>query len=188
MKNLRALFTTIFLFQGGFTFYTTFAGVFLITRFNFSQGNIGDFFSFVGIWVAITQAITTRKLSKYFSEMQIIRFSIPLAGIFVFLYLFTQEWWQLLFIVPFFAAGIGLTLANMTALVSRSVDKTVQGEILGVNFSVTALAQSIPPVLSGFIAANLTPETPILVASVVMLIAAGVFLLFYKKSMLQQQL
>jgi len=40
-KDFRALSATVFLFQGGFTFYTTFIGVYFINKFNFTSGNIG---------------------------------------------------------------------------------------------------------------------------------------------------
>ena len=51
---------------------------------------------------------------------------------------------------------------------------------MGINTSVSALAQSIPPILSGYIAAEITPQTPIIVASVVIIFAAFVFIFLYK--------
>jgi DHA1 family tetracycline resistance protein-like MFS transporter len=50
-KGFRTLFTTAFLFQGGFTFYTTFIGVYFINKFSFTSGNIGDFLAYVGLWI-----------------------------------------------------------------------------------------------------------------------------------------
>ncbi len=70
----------------------------------------------------------------------------------------------------------------MPAIVSKSVDWSIQGEVLGVNSSVQALAQALPPVLSGIIAATFSSDTPILVAVSVMLVSSFIFLLFYKPS------
>src|SRR5260221_1772581 len=165
-KELRALFATNLLFFSGFTFFTTFFSVYLINRFHFNQGNIGDFFSYIGLWVALTQAILTRQLSKRFSETNILKFSLIAVGLSVFLYFFPTQWWQLLFIVPFFAIFNGLSSANLTALITRSAGPSVQGEVLGINASVQALAQTIPPILSGYIAAKLTPESPIFIAGI----------------------
>src|SRR6185312_16922023 len=63
IQSLRNLFVTNFLFQAGFAFFTTFSSVYLLRKFHFTQGNIGDFFSYIGVWIALTQAIITRRLS-----------------------------------------------------------------------------------------------------------------------------
>jgi MFS transporter, DHA1 family, tetracycline resistance protein len=180
MKNLRPLFITYFLFVSGFTFFNTFFSVFLINKFHFTQGNIGDFFSFIGFWSVFAQAVVVRRLSQKFSEIQILKVSLFGMGILVALFFLPTVWWQLLFIVPFFAICIGLSLANIPSLVSRSASPQIQGEILGINASIMALGQSLPPILSGYIAASLTPETPIIVASLTVLLSGLVFVLFYR--------
>jgi MFS family permease len=48
----------------GFTFFTTFFGVFLIDRFRFTQGDIGDFFSYMGLWIVFAQALVVRPVSR----------------------------------------------------------------------------------------------------------------------------
>ncbi len=179
-EKLRVLFFSNFLFQAGFSFFVTFFSVFLITKFHFQQGNIGDFFAYIGIWVAFTQIVLTRKLGAKYTDYKILRISFFGCAIMVFAYMLPTSAWQFLFLVPFFAAFNGLAQANASALVSKSVDRTIQGEVLGVNASIQALAQAIPPILSGFIAAELSPEAPILVASGVMFLAAVIFFLFYK--------
>lgn len=185
LKNLRRLFLVNFLFQGGFAFYTTFGAVFLINRFHFNQGNIGDFFAYSGMWIAITQGLITRKVSQKFRETQVLRFTLFFCGVVLLCYLIPRVWWQMLFIVPFFAMNMGLSQANMAGLVSRLADPQIQGEVLGINFSVQALAQSIPASLSGFIAANMGPNTPVVVSASVMMFAAAVFWLSISELMLQ---
>lgn len=179
MKNLRLLYLTNFLFFSGFTFFVTFMSVFLLDRFNFTQGNIGDFFSYIGIWVAFTQAVITRQLSKYLTEKQVLRFSLVGSGAAVGLMFFAGAWWQLLILAPIFAICNGLSFANMSGLISRSADQKIQGEILGINSSVQALGQLIPPVLSGIIAASFSSGATVLTASVIMITAGLIFLSFY---------
>ncbi len=179
-KELKAVFATTFLFWGGFSFFTTFFGVFLIKRFGFTQGSIGDFFAYVGLWIVFTQVFVTRAISKRFKEYQVLRVTFFGISAALLLYFLPKVWWQLLFISPFMATFNGLTIANTTALVSRSVDAQVQGEILGINASVSALAQSIPTILSGYIAANIFAEAPIIAASAVIFLAGLTFWLFYK--------
>jgi DHA1 family tetracycline resistance protein-like MFS transporter len=64
---LRKLFSTSFLFQSGFSFFTSFFGAYLIYRFAFTQSNIGNFFALVGILMAITQGFITARVAKRFS-------------------------------------------------------------------------------------------------------------------------
>ena len=182
LQNLRSLFVVNFLFQGGFAFYTTFGPVFLINRFHFTSGNIGDFFAYAGMWIAITQGLITRKVSAKLNEMQVLRFSLFFCGVVLFCYFIPQVWWQLLFVAPFFAIFMGLSQANMAGLISRLADPKIQGEVLGINFSVQALAQSIPAAVSGFIAANMGSNTPVIVSASVMMFAATIFWFSFRKS------
>lgn len=85
LKQLRPLFITGFLFQSGFSFYITFLSVFLIIKFGFDQGNIGNYFAYVGLWVSFTQLVITRFLAKKFKENQVLKISMAGAGLSVIL-------------------------------------------------------------------------------------------------------
>jgi MFS transporter, DHA1 family, tetracycline resistance protein len=180
MKNLRVVFISSFLFQSGFTFFTTFFSVFLITKFAFTQSNTGNFFAYLGIWLVLTQAILTRLIARRFNEYKVLRITLILTGVFVFAYLLPPVWWGLLIVAPFFAAANGLSQSNLTSLVSRSANRENQGEILGVSASVQALAQAIPAMLSGFIAAALTPSSPAIVAASILILCGIIFAVFYR--------
>ena len=180
LKGVRTIFATNFLFFSGFTFFTTFASVFFISKFHWNQGNVGDYFAYVGIWMAIAQAVVTRQIAKYLNESQILKFSLFGTAIGIAMIFLASEAWMLFFITPIFAIFVGLTFANTTGLVSRSVEARIQGEILGINASVQALAQSIPPILSGYIAASLAPESPLIVGSIVIALGGLFFFLMFK--------
>jgi DHA1 family tetracycline resistance protein-like MFS transporter len=181
--NLRNLFITAFLFQAGFAFFVSFSGVFLIEKFGFNQGNIGDFFAFIGLWIAFTQVVLTRKLASKFEEYKILRVSLFATGLAIFVYFFPTMWWGLYLIAPVFAIFNGLTQVHLVALISRSAGPEVQGEVLGLNSSVQALAQAIPPALSGYIAATITPETPMLVSAAMIILSGLVFWILYKPTL-----
>ncbi len=179
-KTLRELFFTNFLFNAGFTFFTTFFAVYLINKFHFNQGNIGDFFAYVGIWVVISQILITPQVAKRFSEIKTLRVSLIATGIIIFLFFLPNHWLGLLIITPFLAMFNGLVMANLTALISRSVEPTVQGEVMGINSSISALAMLIPPILSGFIAAKFSANMPIWIAGFIMIFSGVFFWMMYK--------
>ena len=180
LKSLRIPFISSFLYQAGFSFFITFFSIYLIRKFEFTQGNIGDFFAYIGVWTVFSQVFVNSNVSKWFSEYNILRISlIALAGC-IALFFAPKTGWGLLFIVPFFAMFIGLVQANFLSLISKSTDQEHQGEILGVNSSINTLGQSLPSVLSGYIAALLTPSAPIVISALAILLAGIVFVLFYR--------
>lgn len=174
LKSIRSLFITNFLFQGGFSFYVTFAGVFFLTRFGFTEANIGNYFAYIGLWIIFTQTILTRIVSRYLSEKEILRNTILIVGTAILIVSTLHDSRYLYFVAPFMAMAMGLTQANMTALISRSADAHVQGEILGINGSVSALATALPPLFAGMIAVYFDAHAPLVVASIA-IISSGLY-------------
>ena len=174
LKEERSLFLTSFLFQMGFAFYTTFSAVYLMWRFGFSEGSIGNYFAYVGVWIVVTQAVVTRAVARKYREPRVLRYSILAAGLVLVGISLAPTPLALYILAPFFSVAIGLTQSNLTALISRSAGPAIQGEILGINGSMNALAQAIPPLLSGMLAATFAPRAPLVVASLLAL-SAGIY-------------
>lgn len=177
MPELRTSFITGFLFQGGFMFYTTFAGAYMIHRFAVDQGDIGNYFAMVGICSVLVQGLVVRKLANHFSPSQILPWSLSLSALMIFLYLQPGAFWVLFAMAPFLSLGVGASNSNLSAFVSSHAPAGKQGEVMGVNASVIALSQTIPPLIAGFLAASLSPSAPILVASATIFLGAFIFLM-----------
>ncbi len=177
--GLRVVFGANFLYWGGFTFFTTFFQILLIQKLGFMQNNVGDFFAYIGIWIAISQATLTPLLSR-FKNSTILRVSLFGTGIALFMQLFPNNTAQLLMVAPFIAIFNGLTLANSTALVSKSVGPEMQGEVLGIDASVQALAQSIPAIISGYVA-TLGISVPVMVGGATIIAGGLLFNIFYRQ-------
>ncbi|MCL5781963.1 MAG: MFS transporter, partial [Patescibacteria group bacterium] len=181
MDRLRGIFVTNFLFQAGFAFFGTFLSIYLIHRFGFGQKGIGIYLAYGGIWIAFMQGVVARYVSSRFNDISIIRWSLLVGSFSILAYYFPHSIIGLVLIVPIFALGNGLAMAHLPALVSRRSPANIQGEVLGINMSVQSLAQAIPPILSGFLSAELTPETPVYVAGIVIFISWVVFRVAVKK-------
>ena len=154
LKNhhLRPLYASAFFFHSGFAFFTTFISVFLINRFSFTQIHIGNFFAFVGIWVAISQIALIRIISKYLKPISMMQIGMMGVTVMLCAYFIPDTSTGLYMIVPLFALFFSLVQTNMLTLISNSVPNDIQGEILGINASVVALSQALPAIASGFIA------------------------------------
>ncbi|MEO5627445.1 MAG: MFS transporter [Candidatus Saccharimonadales bacterium] len=179
--GLRVVFTSEFLFFGGFTFFTTFFQILLIQKLKFTAANVGDFFAYIGIWIALTQGILTPILAKRFKNYQILRVTFFGMAFALLLQLWPHTTSQLLLVAPFIAMFVGLTMANTSALVSLSVGPEMQGEVLGIDASVQALAQAIPAIISGYIA-TMGINVPVIVGAAIVFVGGLVFLLFYRPS------
>jgi DHA1 family tetracycline resistance protein-like MFS transporter len=178
-KNLRVVFASEFFYYGGFTFFTTFFQILLIEKLGFKTNNVGDFFAYIGIWIAVTQATITPFLAKRMTNQQVLRFSLMGTGLALFLQLFVGDTRQLLLAAPFIAIFNGLTLANTSAIVSLSADKTIQGEVLGIEASVQALAQAIPAIIAGY-TATIGINVPIIIGGSIMVLSGLIFNIFYR--------
>jgi len=180
MPELRTIFLTSFFFNAGFGFFISFFGLFLISRFNFNEARIGNFFAWVGMCAIFTQIVTTRKVAARFSEPQVLKISLLGVACVMFAYLLAPSPVWLFLIAPISSTFNGLSLANMGGLLSRSVAPQVQGEILGIGSSIAALANSIPPLIGGFFAASFAPTAPVFAAGLTMLLAWGIFVALFR--------
>lgn len=176
---LRTVFAADFLFWGGFTFFTTFFQILLIEKLGFSQANVGDFFAYIGIWIALSQIVLVSALAKRFKNYQVIRVALFGMSIALFMQLLPDNTSQLLLVAPLIAIFNGMYLANSTALISLSADKTIQGEVLGIQASVQALAQAVPAIIAGY-TATLGINTPVIVGSSLIALGAVMFAVLYR--------
>lgn len=179
-KNLRVMFLVVFLLTVGFNFFTQFFQVFLYGKFKFTQSQVGDFFAYMGLWIAISQGAILRPLSKKFKPAKILRYSIILLALsFPFLLVPHDRVWLYL-VVPFIAIFQGLNQPNGIAIISNLVDKDKQGEILGINQSISSIAQAVPPIIAGYVT-SVNLNIPTWFAAGATLLAWLVFMVFFKE-------
>jgi len=179
LPGLRTVFGTVFLYQSGFTFFTTFFSLYLVQKLGFGPSNVGDYFAVIGLWIALTQAVLAGALAKRFPSWKVVRVALPLLSLSVLTCFVPDNTTQLLLLswcIPLF---VGILFANATSLVSASAPREIQGEVLGINASVSALAQGIPAALTGFLG-SININVPIVASSVTIGIAAVVFIRFYR--------
>lgn len=178
--DLRVMFIFVLLFSFGFSFFTQFFQVFLIEKFHYTASDIGTYFGFMGLCIALAQGLVVRPVSKKFQPYQIIPISTIFISISIALMLVPSKASGLYFIVPFMAIANGLTMPNMNALISSLASKENQGEIMGINQSFQSLGMAIPPLLAGFFAA-IHFILPVVIGSILIFLAWLVFMIFFRR-------
>jgi len=151
--KLRTIFLVAFMAIFGFNCFTQFFQVYLITKFEFNQAQIGMTYAYMGLWIALTQGVVMRVLTRRFTPVRILPFSLLALSLSLVTLLIPERSSQLYFLLPLVSLAQGVSTPNITAIISNSVGMQDQGEILGINGSVQAVAFAIPPVVAGFVTA-----------------------------------
>lgn len=179
--GLRNIIPSTFLFNAGFTFFTTFWAVVLADQFGFPQSRIGNFYAYIGIMIVFAQGILVRRLSGKVADFKILRYSIIGSGLSVGCYYFISPTHAgLIYVIPpFLAICNALTMAFSSALITRVTPNNIRGEAMGISSSTSALAQAIPSMLAGYIAAH-HARLPILVGAIIIIAGGLLFRIIFK--------
>ena len=178
--RLRTVLISMFLFNGGFTFFTSFFGVYLRNNFEFNASKTGDYFALVGLFIAFAQAVLVGRVAQKIVDFKVLRFSFfgNALMMMVFFIIPTDKEFLLYLSIPLFTAFNGLTMANLSTLVSRSAEPGKQGEAMGISTSVSSLAQVPASILLGYITTGITSNQPLVVATIC-IAAAGIFFITF---------
>jgi DHA1 family tetracycline resistance protein-like MFS transporter len=180
--RLRVVLLSSFLFSAGFTFFTTFFGVYLRNKFSFSSSKIGDYFAIVGLCIALSQGLVVGRVAKKLVDYKVLKFSMFGTGAMMLIYFLTptSSSMYLYMVIPFFSIFNGLCMANTSSLISRSAEMGRQGEAMGIYASVSSLSQVPAAVLVGYITTSITSSQPLIVASVCIGLAGLSFVLLFR--------
>lgn len=180
-KDARPVYLSSFFYISGFTFFTSFIGILLVARFGLSETAIGTFFGIVGVWIVITQLFILRLLAGRYSEKAILRVSLLMLAAALASYPFIPSMGILYAIVPLLAIPNGLSMANMGALVSKSVSADRQGAALGINGSLMALSQGLIPLCAGMFSGAFGIEAPFIAGASLVVLAWLILFVFLKR-------
>ncbi len=181
VEKLRTMFVVVFLLTLGFNFFTQFFPVILIEWFHLTPSNMADFFAYAGLWIAFTQLALMGPISRRFSPPTVLRYTMILLGLALLSLLVPSTYSSLYFIVPFIAIFQGLILPNTTTIISSLSDESSQGEVMGINQSVQALAMLAPPIISGVIA-SVSLALPMIIAGALTILGWLWFVLMFKQA------
>lgn len=179
--DARPVYLTTFFYMSGFAFMTSFMGVFLVNKFSFDETAVGTYFGAVGGWIVFAQLFLLRIVAGKYTERQIVRYTmiIMASAMIVYPFLPTPHW--LYIVMPFIAVSQGLTMANITSLVSKSVSAAKQGAALGINGSLMAFAQGIIPLIAGLGTGFIGIETPFIAGGILVFAAWSVLFVFNRR-------
>lgn len=180
-EGLRHIMPSTFLFNAGFTFFTTFFGVMLANKYGFTQGHIGNYFAYIGIMIVLAQFLVVRRISGKIDDYKVLRFSMFGTSICLLIYFIIPSSHKNLiyFIPPFMSTFNALTYSFNAAIVTRVTPINVRAESLGINSSTMAIAQVFPSLLSGYFA-SIYSTLPLFAGSLTVMLGGVAFWLLFK--------
>ena len=177
--SLRSIFLVVFLQTFGFTFFTQMVQVYLIKEFDYGSADIGYLYGYIGIVIALTQGVLVGAISKRYSPNKVLYVSLFMLPLALLVNLLATVNWHLYVLVPLIAICQGISTPNISALISNMASRSEQGETLGMQQSVQALSQIIPPLLGG-IAVSFSISSPFWGSALVIFLAWIAFVRQFK--------
>jgi predicted MFS family arabinose efflux permease len=154
------------------------AAMFLNDIFGFKELQVGLYFMFIGIIIAIVQGGVIRRLDRRVSEWTLAALGVFLVACGAFGTLLTK-WEPALWLLAIggivHAGGRSLQQPTISSLVSRNAGRDEQGVTMGLFQGLGSLARTIGPIIGGLAyghQGSINPVRPYITASVLLVLTA----------------
>ncbi len=165
---LRVLMIRVF-FSVTMSSYTSIIVFHLIDRFGLDEAQVGIFLLFVGSFMIFNQLVVVPRVSRRFGDIRMLVFgmSFLMFGLFVL----NQPFTILAFVIVYYFINLGLSLGMpaIKGILSHNVARNMQGEIMGVDEGLVALASAIGPAFGALLYHMLEAEAFPMIGFVMMI-------------------
>jgi MFS family permease len=144
-------------------------GLWTQARFAWGPQQVGGAFAVTGVVAAINQIALTGRLSRKYGEAAMLAAGMALTMLFMLLQPFSTGAIAVVICLAMTAFGQSVAWPNVAALISRNVDWNHQGQYLGLNNAVGALARLVGPFIAALAFSGISVNAPFLVASTLLL-------------------
>ncbi|WP_019243413.1 MULTISPECIES: multidrug efflux MFS transporter NorA [Bacillus] len=148
MPMFLIAFIVIFVSSFGLAAFESFFSLFVDHKFSFTPGDIAIAITGGAILGAIFQVALFDKLTKMMGEISLIRWSLVLSGILVFVLTLVNSYWAIMAVVFTVFIGFDLIRPAVTTYLSRIAGND-QGFVGGMNSFFTSLANVLGPIIGG---------------------------------------
>ena len=184
LPGIRVLFSCVFIFCFGFSFYWEFIPVTWINVYNMSISQIGNFYAYAAAFYALSCGLLIRPIVNRVRPPAVLFYSLMLLGFYIFVLLIHPPENYLWGYLPLQHFLLALLFPTASAMVSNWVKEGAQGEMMGILQSVQAGAFALSPLLSGALV-GWNYDMPIIVGGCAMFLAALILGLGVSKEILK---
>jgi MFS transporter, DHA1 family, multidrug resistance protein len=171
-------FLLIFIASFGLAAFESFFSLFVDHKFQFKPSDIAVVITGGAIFGAISQVLLFERLTRIWGEIKLIRYSLILSAVLVYLMTVVQSYLSILLVTFIVFVGFDLFRPAVTSYLS-TIAGNEQGFVGGMNSMFTSLANISGPILGGMLF-DMDINYPYYFAT--MIITLGIILtLFWKK-------
>lgn len=166
------------IFVLGWNFYSQFFSTFLFQKFEFTSVDIGNTFVYAGFLYILVQFLLVKPLSKIMSPARVLCFSLLLVGVPSIGMLYTISTVSLYVLISLYVIAIALSLPNLMGVISNLAGPQIQGEVIGMMWSVQAMVTVMSTFLGSFLVA-LNPTLPLKGAGAFIALSWVLYMAYY---------
>lgn len=156
IPHLKWAYLTFFFFMTAWITSMQFMPSYLIKYYSIIPSKITYIFLGVGLAWGVSNFISSRFLSNKVHPWQLLKISLSLLAAFIFFFIYFRHLSFITFLPLFYLCVMlaATSWANCLSNVSMQAEKDVQGKILGINQSFSALAAVFGPITGGILASQ----------------------------------
>ncbi|WP_414696153.1 MFS transporter [Phenylobacterium sp.] len=156
------LMLVTFLVGFAFTGVESIFGLWAQARYGWGPREVGVAFAFAGAASALTQMTVAGPLAERFGQGRMLAFGMAVTMICLALQPLVPVGPATIVLMSLSAVGQSVAWPNVSAMISEAADPHRQGQVLGLNNAMSALARVIGPFCAGLSFAGLTIHAPFL--------------------------
>lgn len=143
-------FILIFVASFGLAAFESFFSLFVDHKFGFTPMDIAIIITGGAIFGAVAQVMLFDRLAQKWGEIKLIRYSLILSGVLVFLMTVVSSYFAILLVTCIVFVGFDLFRPAVTSYLSK-IAGNEQGFVGGMNSMFTSLANIFGPILGGML-------------------------------------
>ncbi len=163
------LLNVVLIYGLAFTMFQTMFSLFTQQKLGFTAQTTSYVLTYVGVLVVLVQAGGIRWLSTKFSDKQLIFGGAILLSIGLLGWAFSSSLAMLLIALVPLALASGMLRVSTNSALTKSVQPSEVGGILGLSASMNSFTQVISPVVGSFLLAEISPSAPGVVGALLMI-------------------
>jgi DHA1 family tetracycline resistance protein-like MFS transporter len=165
--QIRNILLNFFIYTIAFFIFISNIGLLAEAQFHATADQVSFYMVWIGIIRVGIQTVLVARILRFFGENRVLVTGIISMIISMIAIVFSTEYLFVYVPLIFLAYGTGVSRPLLTSKLTNSVTQKETGAILGVNNSLTSVAQIIAPILGGFIIEYLPSQTLPLLSAVI---------------------
>lgn len=165
--KVRNILLSFFLYNFAFFLFISNFGLLAEAQFHVDADLVSFYFAWYGIIRVIVQTILIARILRVLGENRILLTGIFSMAISMLTLAFSAEYLFIFVPLIFLAYGTGVGRPVLTSKLTNNVTQKETATILGINNSLTSVAQIIAPILGGFIIEYLSSQTLPLLSTII---------------------